>query len=197
MSTDLAAPVDLTTGEVLERLDEQPPEVLAEALDAIHNRQDELKLWGDALEAELRRRLKLRRSRVVVFGDWEVEATRARQSDWDLGGLEPVLEQLVEEGVVRAADVADVITREPVISRKAARQLMGRLTGDARAAVEACCAWRETAGKLTVTRSIELASGTPEGVLSAENAASPVARRDADRTPSAVSTTLDPTELFA
>jgi hypothetical protein len=211
MPTDLA--VNPQTGEVLEHLGQQPPEALAWALVEIHARQAEMKLWSDALETELRRRLKVRGARVAVFGDWEVEATRTRQSDWDLGGLEPVLEALVEEGVVRAADVTEVITREPVISRKHARQLMGRLTGEARAAVEACCTWRETAGKLIVTRSVELSSGEPEGVLSAENAANPVARRDADRTPSAAlrraepflpapdltpppPTILDPTELF-
>jgi hypothetical protein len=199
MGTDLVA-VNPATGEVLEHLEQQPPDVLAEALDAVHRRQDELKRWSDALEAELRRRLKLRGSRLVVFGDWEVEAPRSRRSDWDAGGLEPILQQLAEEGVIRAGEWADVITHAPVVSASRANALLARLDGSAAEAVEACRTWRETAGKVTVTRSIELVSGTPERVLSAANTpdAEPTGRAaNADRTPSGAPTTLDPQELFA
>lgn len=217
MSTDLAA-VNPDTGEVLEHLDQQPPEELAEALDAVARRQAELERWSTALQGELRRRLRVRNRRTDTFGEWEVEATRRRESDWDVGGLEPVLAQLVEEGTVRAGDVADVITRNPIVSRSNARQLVGRLTGDSRALVEACCTWREIPGALRVTRSAQLLpAGAAEEALPAENTppAPPTgSAANAGRAPSTAPrraepslptpdpsppspTILDPTELFA
>lgn len=148
--------VNPDTGELLEHLDQQPPEALAEALDAVHTRQTELTRWSDALAGELRRRLKLRNVTLAVFGDWEVSAARKRESVWDAAELEPVLRQLVDDGTVRAADWADVITREPVVSRSRAGQLLGHLDGTAADAVKACRAWKEKPGPLTVARSVEL-----------------------------------------
>jgi hypothetical protein len=144
------------TGEVLERLDEQPPEALAEALDAVYAQQEKLKGWETALAEELRRRLKMRQSKLVVFGDWEVEATIRRESDWDSELLEAAMHELIDSGVIRAGDVTDVVTRTPVVSRSKAKQLLSRLTGDARERVAAACSWREKPGKLTVRRSVQL-----------------------------------------
>lgn len=152
------------TGELLDRLnvdalDAQPPERLAAALDAVRDRQAELKRASDALETELRRRLKLRGRRTAVFGEWEVDAKLGRESEWDPDELEQAMAALVEEGTIAAGEVADVITRPPIVSRQAAKQLLGRLTGPARESVEAACIWREKPGKLTVVRSIELGAG--------------------------------------
>ena len=159
--TDLVA-VNPETGEVLEHLDQQPAEALAEALDAVHGRQATLKEWADALEGELKQRLKLRKSKLVVFGDWEVECRPINRSEWDPAELEGALKRLVDEGVVRAADVADVITHEPVVSSRRAGALASRLTGDAKAAVEAARTWKEKPGKLTVARSVNLLDAAPE-----------------------------------
>lgn len=157
-----AVAVNPSTGELLEHLDQQPPEALAAALDAVHVLQGRLKESGDALEAELRRRLKMRQARLVVFGDWEVEASVSRESVWDAVELEGAMTRLVEDGTIRAADIADVITREPVVARTKAKQLASRLTGDARAAIDAACTWKEKPGKLTVARSVNLLDAAPE-----------------------------------
>jgi len=148
--------VDLSTGEVLERLDEQPPETLAQALDVVRAQIAERREWETALAGELRNRLKMRGSKLVVFGDWEVEATVKRESDWDVDGLEAAMRDLVDEGIVRAGDVAEVITRTPVVSRSKAKTLLSRLTGDARERVAALCTWREKPGAVTVARSVAL-----------------------------------------
>lgn len=200
------APVHLGTGELLERLDEQPADTLAEALHLVHARQAEAKRWEDALEAELRRRLKVRQVRLAVFGDWEVEAASSRESVWDADELEHTMRRLVDEGAIRAGDVANVITREPVVSRSKAKQLASRLDGDAKTAVEAACTWKEKPGKLTVVRSVQLPA--PAGHHPADAAPVPADRSSAGdgRTPDAASalvptpaptSTLNPEELFA
>jgi hypothetical protein len=112
--------------------------------------------WADALTGELRRRLKLRNVTLAVFGGWEVSAARKRESVWDATELEPVLRQLVDDGTVRAGDWADVITREPIVSRSRASALLGHLDGTAADAVKACRTWKEKPGALTVARSVEL-----------------------------------------
>jgi hypothetical protein len=159
MTVDLAA-VNPDTGEVLEHLDQQPAETLAEALDAIHTRQTELARWADALAAELRRRLKVRQTTLAVFGDWEVAAARKRESEWDADELEPVLQQLTGDGTIRAGDWVDVITRTPVVSRSRAGALLTQLDGAAADAVKACRTWKEKPGPLTVTRSVQLNPAT-------------------------------------
>jgi len=194
--SQLNSAVNPATGEVLESLHQQPPEALAEALAAVYAHQAELKLWGDALEAELRNRLKIRGRKLVVWGDWEVAASTTRQSDWDADQLEAAMQQLASDGTVHASEMADIITREPVVSRSRAKKLRDRLTGETRALVDACCTWKEKPGKLTVARSAELVPGDQPAVDSA-----------ALQTPSAVSppepstgspaTPLNPEELFA
>ena len=193
--TDLA-PVHLGTGELLERLDEQPADTLAEALHLVLEREAEAKRWHDALEAELRRRLKIRQTRLAVFGEWEVEASTSRESVWDADELEDAMRRLVDEGVIHAGDVADVITREPVVSRSKAKQLASRLTGDARAAVEAACAWQEKPGKLTVVRSVQLPAPVPPAPSPGGHGRTPDATSGPVPGP-APTPTLNPEELFA
>ena len=183
-----AHPVHLGTGEVLERLDEQPADTLAEALHLVLEREAEAKRWADALAVELRRRLAIRQTKLAVFGEWEVEASTSRESVWDAAELEAALQQLVEEGVVRAGDVADVITREPVVSRSKAKTLASRLTGNAKATVEATCAWRDKPGKLTVAKSVQLPAPAAPPALDAPSA--PVSAP-------APTPALNPEELFA
>jgi hypothetical protein len=186
--TDSETPVHLGTGELLERLDEQPADVLAEALHLVLDREAEAKRWADALAVELRRRLAIRQTKLAVFGDWEVEAATSRESVWDADELEGAMDRLIGEGVIRAGDVADVITREPVVSRSKAKQLASRLTGDARAAVEAACTWKDKPGKLTVVRSVQLPAPADPPALDAPSA--PVSAP-------APTPDLNPEELFA
>jgi hypothetical protein len=166
MSLELiSSAVNPDTGELLEHLDQQPPEALAEALDAIYAWQAKLKRSEDAIAAVLRQCLKVRQARTVVWGDWSVEASVRRESVWDGAELEPVLQQLVDDRVVAAGDLTGIIVREPVVSRSKANALAKRLDGDAKAAVEACCTWKEKSGKLTVVRSVQLPAPDPEPAL--------------------------------
>ena len=149
------------TGEVLEHLDQQPPEKLAETLADIYRRQEQFKTWEAAIAGELRQRLKLRKSKLVVFGDWEVQMAVTRSAEWDVAELEVVLQGLVDEGVIRAADAAGIIARDPVVSKSKAGQLASRLTGDAQERVTALRTWKEKPGKLTVARSVDLLDAAP------------------------------------
>jgi hypothetical protein len=189
-------PVHLGTGEVLERLNEQPADTLAEALHLVLEREAEAKRWADALAVELRRRLAIRQTKLAVFGEWEVEASTSRESVWDGDELEAALQQLVDEGVVRAADVADVITREPVVARSKAKALLARLTGDAHDAVQATCSWREKPGKLTVVRSVQLPAPAPPDPSPDGSGRTPDAVSAPVSEP-ALSPTLTPEELFS
>jgi hypothetical protein len=196
--TDIEA-ANPITGEVLEHLDRQPPESLAEALDAIHTRQAELKRWEGPLDAELRRRLKLLGRKLAVFGAWEVEASSSRESEWDPDELEGAMDRLIGEGIVQARDVIDIVTRRPVVARSKARDLARRLDGDARHLIEACCTWKEKPGKLTVARSVELAPAgerapsPPEDHLPQESSSGGSTATEPARAPTPV---LDREELF-
>jgi hypothetical protein len=156
--TDLQA-VNPETGELLEHLDQQPPEALAEVLDNIHARQARLKIWSDALEGELRRRLKIIGRNLEVFGEWEVESRPTRSREWDADELEGVLRRLVDEGAVKAGEVADVIVRKPSVAGKQALALRSRLSGEAQAAVDGTFAWKEKPGPVTVAKSVQLPTG--------------------------------------
>jgi hypothetical protein len=145
------------TGEVLERLGEQPGEKLCEALDAVRARADECKRWDAALATELRRRLRESDRRTATFGDWEVEVPRGRESEWDAEQLREVVEGLMADGTVQLSDVADVIVQPPPqVARAEATRLASRLTGQAHDAVVACREWKDKPGRLTVTRSVQL-----------------------------------------
>lgn len=152
------------TGEVLDRLDEQPAEKLAEALDAINVRAIEFKRWQGAIETELRRRLRLVNRNQYVWGGWEVVKTRQRESVWDVDELRSVIDSLVEEGTVKAAEVADVIVVPPAqVKREHAKRLASSLNGAARKAVEACCEWKDKRGSLSVHKSVELVQAEAVG----------------------------------
>jgi hypothetical protein len=150
------------TGEVLEHLDQQPPEALTEALAEIHARQAELKRWGDRIELELRHRLKILGNRkFAIFGDWEVEAKVDQTRVWDADELEGVLTQLREDGVIEAAEAAGVIERKATVAGRAALSLRGRLGPDAQALIDTTWKWTEKRRPLRVERSVNLLDAAP------------------------------------
>lgn len=196
------------TGEVLDDLDQQPPELLAHALAAVRERRDALAAGEKLLAEELRRRLKILDRKLVVFGDWEVESATGNRSEWDGDELEPVLQELVDGGVIKAGEIADVITRTPVVSASKAGALVKRLDGQAAAAVEACRTWRKSPGKLNVARSVALPAPADRG-RSVPAPAPPGSSPGGDGRPrsdfgasfegpvQSSPTDLDPEELFA
>jgi hypothetical protein len=155
-STDVGV-VNPATGELLERLDAQPAEALVDALVAIRERRAALREAEDVVEVELRRRMDLRGRKLAVIGPWEVEVASGNVREWDADALEGVLRELIDDGVVHAAEVTEVIRHETTVSGREALRIAGRLSGPAKAAVERCFVWRKKGGgRLRIERSVEL-----------------------------------------
>ena len=159
-ATDMVAVIHPLTGEVLDHLDQQPPETLAETLAAIRDRQAQYKTAGETLAAELHRRLILRGRNQTIFGGWEVAFEQGNESVWDGDELEAALRNLIDGGVLDARECVGVITHDPVVHRTEANRLIGRLTGAARHSVERCRTWRAKGrGRIVVARSVALPPG--------------------------------------
>jgi hypothetical protein len=161
--SDTTPVANLATGEVLD-LGSAPPETLALALDTLRARQQLYKQWGSALEDELRRRLALRDRRSTVFGEWEVEAERARsEAVWDGDEVEAQLRALIDDGVISARECTGVVTHETVVHRAEINRLLGRLSDTARQSIEQFRSWQSSGrGKLRVTKSVPLIATPPE-----------------------------------
>lgn len=145
------------TGEVIENLDQVPPERLADAYAAILDRQAQLKAGAAAVDAELRRRLTMRDRTTTTFGEWEVTLEQRRRADWDADQLEQTLQALVDRGTLTAGELTEVITRPAVVSRSEAGKLAARLVGQPRIDVESCRRWIDDGRpRLRVTRSVAL-----------------------------------------
>jgi hypothetical protein len=163
MSQEIVA-VNVATGELLEHLDKQPPEVLAEAFVAIQERQVELKRWHAALEAELRQRMRTLDRELAVFGDWEVEAKFDNRREWDPDELEAVLEELRDSGVIRAAEGAGIIETTKAVKGTAALALRSRLGHDAQSQIDTTFTWTRKRRALRVVPSVSL-EGAVTGAL--------------------------------
>jgi hypothetical protein len=134
--------VNPRTGQLLEQLSKQPADLLADTLDAIRERQAELKAMVGALEDELRRRLDMRGRSTALFGEWEVQRDTTREAIWDVAEAEGVLQQLVDGGVLRAGELTGVILRDPVVKRTEMNRVLGQLATPERSLLEACRKWR-------------------------------------------------------
>lgn len=153
------------TGEKLDHLDTRPPETVAEAVVALREHIAACKAMLLLAERDLRRRVEVKTggfNPIAIFGDWEVQDHPARRREWDADELEGVLRYLVDEGVVTAGEVTDVIHHKAEVSGVAARSLEERLSGPPRKMVENCRKWVSKPGKLDVVRSVQLPS--PEEV---------------------------------
>jgi len=147
------------TGEVLERLDRLAPETLADALAAVQERQQQLKLAAGALDDELRRRLQVRDSNFAQFGDYEVKLTPRNRAVWDADELEQALREIADAGVMDAGQMTGIIHTETKVSASAANKLLSRLTEKWRRRVKQAQTWQHDRGTLTVTRSVSLLEG--------------------------------------
>lgn len=126
------------TGEVLDALQAQPAERLADAYAAIVAEQKRLKDAAAALKGELQNRLAVRGVAVMTVGDWEVGEQRGESSRWDGQELEQVVRELLDAGAVELRDVEGLIKHETKVDGNAANRLSRRLVGTNKAAVEAC-----------------------------------------------------------
>jgi hypothetical protein len=202
--SDLA--VNPATGEVLEHLEQQPPATLAEALAAVRDQQAQLTEWSRALEGELRRRLKVQERTVAQFGGYQVTSKPTNRSVWDVELFEAELTRLVESGVLRAAEVTEVIKREISVRAGEANKLIARLDGEPKQALIAARSWREEQGRVTVERHTPELEETTEQAPPADIPArshstpsgGPVGPAESQSTqPPAPAPALDPEELFA
>lgn len=142
------------TGELLPPLQEVSSEALADALLALREHETEVHAWRKRVEAELGQRMYEHGRGLAVFGEFEVRMRQSRESVWDAEELELTLQALKDEGTIDAREATGIISREPTVSRKTANALLDRLTGRARASVEACRSWRtRSSATLEVTRS--------------------------------------------
>jgi hypothetical protein len=152
--TDLPAVVaHPETGEVLEHLDQQPPELLAHALAVVQARQAELVAAAKAVEGELRNRLKILDRTSTTFGEWKVSAKPRNTRVWSVEDLRGVLDDLVARGVIQAGEIPDgIIVRREEVAGKVALELRGQLGADGQAAIDKAYRWRSERGPLTVAR---------------------------------------------
>lgn len=155
-STDLIV-VDPRDGTILDSLADQKPDLLAEVALELRRREQQLHDMRELVEAELTDRVladndKDRRVAITVLDDYELRVERARSRRWDGDDLEATLEQLHQQGVLRAGEWTGLVTREPKVDGKAAQRLLGQLSGQSLAAVEACFEWEHKGRpRLTIT----------------------------------------------
>jgi hypothetical protein len=153
-SRTLADPV---TGELL-ALD-APSDVLAAAVDEAKRRAKQYAEWQRLAEDELLERLRAQERRRATVGDWEIEIeSSGRGRVWDPEELEATCRELLDAGTLQAREVGGLLTPQPPkVDGKLAARLLGRVTGDAAAALERCFEWqRKGRARLSVTRSIQL-----------------------------------------
>jgi hypothetical protein len=150
------------TGELIE-LVSAPPEVLAEALDALSRVELDAKLQRGFVESALRDAMDLRKRKRWAVGAFELAFDERHESRWDGDELERVLRELIDDGVISANEVVDVIRHETTVSRSAAKRLSERLTGSAADAVKRCCSWETKRGRLKVARVPDLNDALPKG----------------------------------
>jgi hypothetical protein len=159
---DLAV-VHPDTGERIDNLDAQPPEKLAELYLVVDARLTALKEAKQLLTRQLRRRVDIKTggmNRVAVFGDFEVQDHPAMRREWDADELEGVLRDLIDQGVIHAGEVTDVIRHKTEVTGTVAASLERRLVGSALEALKGCRKWVKKPGVLQVARSVQLP--TPE-----------------------------------
>lgn len=150
-SSELAL-VHPRTGEILDAIEHEPTERLADWQLAFKEAEKRLKAMRVEIEHELRHRYADEMERrgitfpsakhFMAVGDVELRIEGGNESVWDAAELEGVLRELVDDGQITAGDYTDVIDRTPAVRRSAANALLDRLGGHAHAAVAACRSWR-------------------------------------------------------
>ena len=154
--TEIAV-VNPVTGEVLDALETQPPETLADTLYAVRQHTSDLRKVEQALADELRRRIGTRDRTVFQWGEYEVTAKPEYRREWDPEELEGTLRELLDQGTVQAGELTEIIRHETVVSGKEALHLLGHLSGDSLKAVERCFSWKQKGpARVQVTPTVPL-----------------------------------------
>lgn len=156
MSTDLevVTVVHPSTGEVVDLAAAATTDV-ADLLFSLRTRKAEIVEWEKAAKAEVVKRLAASGRKQATVGSWFMEAKAGRSREWDPDDLEATLHDLVTDGVVSAAECVGIVTLETKVNGTKARDLLDRLDGDPRKAVEACAAWKQGTPTVTVAEVTE------------------------------------------
>lgn len=144
------------TGEVLDELASQPPEVLADAYLAVKDELARLEAIRRALRAELQQRLTIRGVARMTVGDYEVGQSHGRRSVWDGDELEHVVRDLLDAGAITHRDIDGLIKHETKVDGRRANSLSSRLVGPHKAAVENCRTWEKDVRGFDVVASLPL-----------------------------------------
>jgi hypothetical protein len=157
-SSSVALIVHPATGEVFDEqaLEREPPENVADLLHALREHMALVRRAEQLVTAELERRLATRKRSKWVVGDYEVERATRNARQWDGKQLEQVLGELVEQGIVSASEVADVVEHVVKVHGSQANRLQAQLIGEAEQAVADCWHWERKPGGVSVVRSIPL-----------------------------------------
>jgi hypothetical protein len=155
--------VDPGTGEVLERLETAPTEVLAAFYASIRERQAQLEDMRRAVKAELQNRLAVREVAVMTAGDYEIGERHGRKSVWDGEALEAVVRDLIDAGAIQARDVTGLIRHDVSVNGHLANSLSRRLVGANKRAVEECRTWETERRAFDVVVSQPLLQPPSEG----------------------------------
>lgn len=147
--TDVVTVVHPSTGEVVSLADAATTDV-ADLLFTLRTHKKELGEWEKAAKLELAARLEAEGRRSAQVGSWLVESKAGRSRVWDADDTEAVLNDLVTDGVVSAQECTGIVTTEVKVNGTAARNLLDKLHGDARRALEACFVWAQGAPSVTV-----------------------------------------------
>lgn len=144
--------------QIVRDIDLKPDELLANAVDLIRQSVAEEKKILELVEDEIRRRMELKDRKLAVWGDYEIALESSNESVWNAEELETTLQDLVDDGILRAGELTEIIDRTPTVRRREADRVAKRLSGQPRAAVEACRVWRVKGGRarVRVTKSVEL-----------------------------------------
>jgi hypothetical protein len=152
--------VDPRNGEVID-LGAAPSDQLGELILECRIRKDLLETWRRAATDELLRR----HDRLTVVGDIEIRPDHGRGKEWDPDDLKGVVLDLIDQGVLSASDVTDLITNQPAkVNGNIANRLLDRLTGEHRELVAGC--YRLTQKRrpsVDVSRVANLADALPKG----------------------------------
>ena len=147
---------NVETGELIEQVSDAPSDVLTAALVALYQLQGQYDEWATALQDEIRARMREDDVESAAFGEYEVTRVINYTRKWDLDELEGVLNDLVEQGTIKAKDAAEVLLPpKPAMSGTAANSLMKR-NPEVEQALRACFTWdKKEPAKLLVNRRAE------------------------------------------
>lgn len=150
------------TGELIDRLEAEPPELLADLYVAIREHQARLEAMRKLVKGELQNRLDMRGVAKMVVGDYEIGESHGTRSRWDGEALETVVRELIDNGAISYADVRDLIRHDTVVNGNVANALSRRLAGANKRAVEDCRTREPDRRAFDVVRSLPLVAGEGE-----------------------------------